>query len=617
MARLKKVQLKLLLVFAAALLVLSACAVLLLLHFLGGKPGSDTAVIYSKGGQQLFLQTERETVALRAKESKRQVFSDAGGVLFYDAVTEEGTALYVCDLENAKARKEGGALVSKAVDALWATDATGRYAVFCEGKRLLCYDREQGESHELTTGIETLYAAPGLPAVLFTKMEGQQRLLFRCAWGQQPERVAVGLQEAHFYAGGAEALLLYLARATDGTVTLEALGMRGGVREIAQNPVEVLFEQYTVGGNLYYLEKGQETAGVSVVLEDPLQSADAQLQEPRREDYWNGLLSSYLGDRAYEQAVREYAAKLERDELRAGIKRALQVLPNQVSRQDCYVYDGMEARKLASGVAKESLVCAREQGRPALSYEKTNVVAQTGTRTVTLSEMLLLWHEGGETAVAAHLSKLASLSTESAGLHLAQMAASGATEMQLAQDLRETARTYAFPPGCELLLCREKDTVGEKENLYAYDLTEYGISERRLVDSGVTDLLPVPVAGGVPGAYYSKQEAGAEQISLYFYEGTQPKKLVPGVNGYFYAQGQTLLLAISGVQDQQCTLWLCRGGAAWKTADGVQMGSIHTADARAYYIAQPTNGSGSLYACQHGQKPRLLDTEVTEIVAVR
>lgn len=628
MARLKKTRVKLLLVFAAALLVLLGCGTLLLPRFRGGASSDGFAVLYSKGGQQLYLQTGRDTVALRAKESKQQIFAGDGNILFYDAVTDEGLTLYVCNLDNKNSRREGGTLIAAAVEPLWAADAEGRYAVYRQGKRLFRYDRAAGGSLELSAGIETLYAAPGLSAVFFTKLEGQRRMLYRCAMGAQPERVASAVLEAHFYADGADALLFLLEQATEDTVVLAALGPDGGVKEIARNPAEVFFEDCVPGGNLYYLEKGEEIPGVSVVLEDPLQASDAALQKPKRDDYWHiGILTSYFGEKAYEQAMREYNAKAERDSLREEVRRILQEKPSGLlARQDCWVYDGTQARLLAEGLAAEDIILLRARGRPALIYDKFHVEAQEGTRTVTLAELLSLRQGGGEKgekAVAKRLAELTRQTAEHAGVYLARTAASGVSEIELTRELSET-RMYDFPPGpagTELLLCREKDVVDEKASLYAYDLTEYGLSERRLVDSSVTELL-FPPDDADPFAdpywfYYRKQESGSKRSNLFGYDGALAKKLVPDIDGAFFAEGRGPLLAVSGVKEQLCTLWVCAGAEAWKAAEGVRTGSARTSGTRVYYIAEPAGGSGSLYTREEGKEPVLLDTEVTEIIAVR
>jgi hypothetical protein len=607
MAQMKKVQLKLLLVLLAAVLVFVACGVLLLVHFLGEKPADDIVVLYSKGGQQLYLQARGDVVALQARESKRQFFSDGGGGLYYDAVTEEGLALRFCDLTDASARKNGGVLVAENVEPFWAAEATGRYCVYQVGKRLLCYDAVEAESEEMTNGAETLYAGAGQPAVFFTKMEGIQRVLFRCVPGQPPERIAAGVAELYFYDGARDACVLYLMKTGENSV-LASVGVRGAAREIAQNPAQVFFERYVPGGNLYYFANGAQTAGVGIILEDPQAAADAALTEPKREDYWNGLLTGYFGEQQYKAAQRAYSEKQERDALRANLRRLLQALPNGQARQTLFVDDGSAAHKLAEGVAAD-IVSMRAKGRPAVLYEKNMLVAQQDAQTVTLEEMLRLWRDGGEATVAEALGRLAGQVTQNAGVYLAQLTVSGASEVQFAAARMAGSECVFFPEG-ELLLYAEPEAVGGKQMLYAYGLTEYGVSERKLVDSSVTETLPA-----LAGLYYQKQEPGVESKTLFYYDGTKSERLVPHVDASYFAQSEALLVVAGAVKNQQGALWLCRGAEGWKVADDAKVGSVHTAADRAYYIAGTKNGSGSLMLCVMGKTPVVLDTEITEIVA--
>ncbi|MCL2106932.1 MAG: hypothetical protein FWH26_07765 [Oscillospiraceae bacterium] len=609
--RLKITKRMLLLVIAAALVVAAVPLIFLLARRAGAPADQRYAVLYSKGGQQLFFQTQSESVTLQARESKRQTLSSH--VLFYDAVTEDGLALYACDLRSGDSRETGGRLIAPSVEENWSASADGRYAVYLEGKKLQIYDRDSQSAQEISGGVEGFYAAAGQPVFFFTKLEGEQRLLYRCVMGQTPERMAVGLEAPHFYADGNSAILLFL-RGEGEFLTLSSLSPTGGIAVIAEEPSKVFFEEYEIGGNLYYLRQGQTVTGVSVVLDDPQETADALLKEPRREDYWSGFFTRVIGDEQYNRDLATYREKQNRDDLRARVKKILQEQPNQLTQQDCYSYDGETSQLLASGVDSEHLLLTRAFGRPMLVYQKFRVIAREGAKTVTLDELAQLNSQKGGEAVAERLRELAQASVEPAGYYVAMKSAGGSSEIELSRGF-DTGWKLHFMQSPDVLLYQEQDVQGGKYTLYAYDIMEYGISERRMVDSGVTELLT-----GAQGAYYRKNEAGEPVGSLYYLNGTQSKKLVHKADAFFFAGSGSVksdsMLAISGVKDQVGSVYRCDRDGAEKIADGVKADSPRSNGAQLCYLSQWNEGRGLLFLHRPGKSDTMLDSGVTSIIAV-
>jgi len=84
-----------------------------------------------------------------------------------------------------------------------------------------------------------------------------------------------------------------------------------------------------------------------------------------------------------------------------------------------------------------------------------------------------------------------------------------------------------FVPGEEELLYLESDLGGNVYTLYAYGLTEYGVSERRMLATGVTELTPIEA-----GACYRVQEPDFRRESLYMYRGGESSKVASGVGAF-------------------------------------------------------------------------------------
>ncbi|MDR1409223.1 MAG: hypothetical protein LBJ12_02910 [Oscillospiraceae bacterium] len=164
--------------------------------------------------------------------------------------------------------------------------------------------------------------------------------------------------------------LLYLRKMTDSTANTLCLLEQGSgtVTEIA-NGVESeqlanLLKEYTPGGNLYFfLQQGKKTTTWRDILKDKNAEADAALQEPKREDYFN-LLG--LWSPGYDLAMQKYEEKLVRDRIR----HALDELEGEKgffpARHMLCVWDGKNVSDLCS-VAEGSILAKRQNGTPGVA----------------------------------------------------------------------------------------------------------------------------------------------------------------------------------------------------------------------------------------------------------
>lgn len=624
----------------AGALALAAALLLILLRVAAPNPAARYAVLYAKGGQNLWLAVPEGVFPLRGSpsqgEAQRQVFTENGKYLYYGSGAVDGRGdVCLVGLRDAASRKEGGKPVAKGVLA-WTVSTDGRYLSYVEekGRVLRCYDAEMESTQELSPGVEAVYAAPGQDFFFFTKPESRQLAVFRCAAGRQPERITDAMEKTGFYANETHCELLYL-RSTEGAGNaLYMLGQSGAPVLIAENVETVLEEFYQIGGNLYFLKRGESAAVEPVTLEDPQAPGDEAMAEPQKPPSGphGGILSGILEgigqiiggntDTAYERQLAAYREKQERDKVRAAARKALEAFPAQgAALLDCYVYDGAGARKLATGVRAKAQMAARPSGRPALLFEKERLTAGESAQAVTLTELLMRYRAGGEKAVKEFILGLAGGDTQAAGLALAMMAGDGANEIPMGQAAGGGAGWQAvFLPDAEELLYLERDVEDGPFSLYTFALTEYGVSERRLAGTNAALLTPVP-----GGAYYFQQEPGAARGALYWYQGGKSTKLL-GNAGAFFLSGKNAgaLLALSDVKDGAGTLSAAVGAQLRTLNGGVKIDDIHAGGGQVCYLTQWREGAGTLclqafdsVSLKDVKKAKVLDTGVTEIIDIR
>ena len=619
---------KLIIAAGAGALALTAGLVLLLTRWGNLGPAPKFAVIYEKGSQNFFVALPEGSFPLRANESPRQVF--AGQYLYYDAVTSSGTDIYLMNMRDSRSRKEGGEVVAQSVSGEWTVSADGRRAawVTSRGSVLQSFDAQRATTTELASGVDALYAAPGQDLFFFTKAEGE---LFRCnlKLGQRPERMAGNVLDVQFFGGQAQAaknsagqpVVYYLLPTAVSAVApageafdLYALGQEGGAVLVAQNPVKALFESYEPGGNLYFLKGGSG----ALTIDDPQAESDAAMREPQR-PAGGGRISKWLANALGANTVygREKAAyddKLERDAVRAVAAETLETLPGSGIPLDCWVYDGVSARLLARGVREDRIALLRSLGRPAMLYEKWRGEEGGDVETaISLDFLVEAYRAGGASAVGEALQGLTGGDTGAAGYALAMMAPDGPSEVTLGLDFGGGAGWKAwFLPGGETMLYQARDVEGGLYALYSYEMTDYGLSERSVVDLDTDGVTP---AGG--GVYYSKREADAKGVALYYYTPDGRTQRVMRGAGTFFPAGD-FLLSFDGADK----LFRVSGTSSKQLDGGVRLEGVRTGGSHACWFTQWEAGTGTLRLADLGAKgsgvaARTLDTGVTAIRVVK
>jgi len=388
---------------------------------------------------------------------------------------------------------------------------------------------------------------------------------------------------------------------------------------VAQNPARVLYDSYALGGNLYFLKRGQDTAG-ALAIDDPHLESDAKLREPQRPVGSRrpvlSLIAGVLGaDEAYRRDKAAYDKKVERDKVREAVQEALEGMPPGDIPMDCYVYDGAGARLLAQGVREDRIALLRAAGRPAMLYERQRGGTQDdedgGGYGISLEALVAAYRTGGVSAMRDTLYILAGSAGESAGYALAMMAPAGPSEVPMGPGFGGNAGWEAFfLPGRETMLYQERDVEGGLYSIYAYELTDYGLSERRVIDLGAQDV--TPVTGGV---YYRKRENDAKGSALYYCSQDGRTARAMQIAGAFFPAGE-LLLAFDGKD----TLHSVSGAQARPLDSGVRLEGLRMGDAHVCYLTQWEAGAGTLRLYELGRKnaaAKTLDTGVTGIRLVK
>jgi hypothetical protein len=84
------------------------------------------------------------------------------------------------------------------------------------------------------------------------------------------------------------------------------------IQLISSGVSQVLYDEYSPGGNLYYFKSSTEDTAWEEIIADDLKEQDKQISQPNPDDYSFIFGYSYK----YRKAVTAYQDKVNRDELR-------------------------------------------------------------------------------------------------------------------------------------------------------------------------------------------------------------------------------------------------------------------------------------------------------------
>jgi len=584
----------------------AALATMVALALALGQSEQGFALVYARGGQNLYLAVPQGTYLLAAQQSNRQVFT--GGYFYFDSVDDDGLHLYVVQLNSAESRRVGGRRIAENIEENWS--ASGRHAVFVQvhGGRLFEYEAD-GQTRQLAERVQGFYAAPGRQIYFFTARQGEVMALFRGQMGETPARMTGDVENVRFFYSNEQVQVFYQS-----DFALYKLLQIGRPQRVADQFEDVLWEHYRAGGNLYFLVRGEVGDHLNITLEDPEQAADAAMREPtppRPPGALQGIFGGIFGgigeagQAAYERNRAAWNAKLERDHVRQVAQQAMQSMPAQAEQMLLYVFDGMSTQRLAVGLSAEGIAALRAQGRPAAVFEKTQ--GPQSALTVTLAALQAHYSTDGAEGLHDYLHSLVQVQT--LGWSLAMLTAQGASELDLGQGFGGRAgwQTH-FMQNNETMVTMERD-AGANFMLHAYDLLDYGLSARRFLAAQVSAF-----AIGSAGIYYRVQEVAGGRGLLYYYDGSSPQRVLANAEAFFFA-GETLL-ALHDVADTAGAFSIITDGQVRLIARDVRIDSVNAGEYFMGFVANWSEGAGELWMSDFNGLASLIDVDVTEILAV-
>lgn len=601
-------------IIAAVVIIASA---LLVLFFIGtaiqeNKNGSY-AVIYSKSGSE-FLKGTHGEFALKTEKISETVTSKDGNRLFYLTKSAYGSNkldLYCCDLNKKSRIAKGGFIVDYGIESGFSINDDGSFAVYSKkndetGEVVwYLYNTEKKKASEIESNILELFLLPVDKAAYFTKTQGSNTALFKVVFGSAPTKIADSATNVFLFKSKDQCVLLYEAKkASETAYKLYMITGLGGQKLISADVSDVLYNDYTAGGNLYFFKANKATTDWRGIIEDDLAAQDKLITEPQKSDYLFFFGYSY----GYTRAMNLYNSKLSRDELRTALDKLVMENNLIAAQMDCYVYNTKGTVKIGDDVPPGRVYAVTASGEPRIIYNK-DIYIQSD---VNFSKLYAMLDYSNMSEVTAYASELITNSTVSKGINIAFSDCPQGISLDI--DNGEVKNcVFDFSLDGNKLYIILKDDKGTKSTFYETDILNNSLSQRKVIDTGIADN---SYSGGV--LWYLKRNSGMSEGTLYKYSDGNSVKISDSVYSFICFDDSSVLLFRNYKQvkgELSADLYYCKNNNSVLIDKNVALNRLryHGSQDLAY-IRNYSNDTGGELCVYKNEKIRVIDSGVDEIL---
>ena len=525
-------------IIAAAVIIASA---LLLLFFIGSaaqeKKNGSYAVIYSKESGE-YLRGSHGEFAFKTELKSETVISKDGSRLFYLTKSAYGSNkldLHCCDLKSKMNITKGGFIVDYGIESGISVNDDGSFAVYSKKKESngevvwYLYNTAKKKASEIESNILEFFLLPAEKAAYFTKTQGSNTALFKVVFGSAPSQIADSVKDVYLFKSNDQCVLLYRSKkAGEAGYELYIINGLNEQKLISAGISNVLYKDYTAGGNLYYFKANNAITDWRGIIEDDLAEQDKQIVEPQKSDYLFFFGYSF----GYTRAMKQYNLKLSRDELRSALDTVVKDNKLISAQSDCYVYNNKDSVKVGSNVSPGRVFAVAASGEPRVVFNKETYL-QSEIKFSKLNSML---DYTTVSDVTAYASEIIRNSTVSKGANVAFSDCPQGLSLDI--DAGEASRcVFEFSNDGNKLRVFLKDEEGLKSSFYEVGILNDSLTQKKVIDTEIADF---GFSGDV--SWYLKLDAGKSEGELYKYSDGNSVKIADSVYSFISFDDSSVLL---------------------------------------------------------------------------
>ncbi|MBQ2973713.1 MAG: hypothetical protein IJE19_05105 [Clostridia bacterium] len=598
-------KIKILLTSAAALIMLVCLIVIGSQIIAGSRPENNSTLVYRSGGETVVRINGKERI-LSDFSADGFKYDEENERVFFTVASSRYDGLYdLCYIQKHRSElcepkiidvgvEHDFNLVSGKIYYLKRNTSAGA------NDGCVC-DIDNSKIETFSANVEGIYALSGSERLYFTKMHGNNKVLYSYEDGI-PREVCRDIVSVFSYNTTNKPHIIYERKSqiNAGMTELYIAYSDSEPELICDNTYLVMFDDYSEGGNLYYYTSSSESISWSAVISDEFAESDKTVTKPVRDNFF-----AILGISAeYNEALRLYQDKLVRDEIRAALNESVEKGEFSAPVFTAFAYNEQGVFKVAEKIDPNNVYTVSDFGDPKIIFESTEISANQSD----MATLVSIAQRSTMKEVIEYARSLLDESVKSNGMAFAGCSSDGSFSYALeGYDKKKTL--FSFSESGSRIFAFVRDTNGERLSLYTNSINDKlmpsacvnvdnGLSSYRIVDDAVV---------------YLKADTGKNTGDLYSYDGEKSMKLSNAATAFTAEKsGSIIVIKEHNLSDSQPTAdyYILTGEEEQLVDTDISVSSFNITDGgKAAYIT----GAGSLKIFYQG-KTAEISADADEII---
>ena len=391
-------------------------------------------------------------------------------------------------------------------------------------------DIDKGKIETFSGNVENIYALDGSDKLYFTKMHGNNKVLYSYE-NETPEEISRDIVNVFCYNDTENPHIIYERKSQVNVgMTDLYIAYSGAEPElICDNTYLVMFDDYSAGGNLYYYTSSSESISWSAVISDEYAESDKTVTKPVRDNFF-----AFLGISAeYNEALRKYQDKLVRDEIRAALNESVENGDFSAPIFTAFAYNAQGTFKIAEKIDPQNVYTVSDFGNPQIIFESTEMI----TNQTDMGTLVSIAQRSSMSEVIEYARSLVDESVKSKGMAFAGYCESGMVSYEL-QGYDRQKTLFSFSDSGSRIFAFVRDTNGDRLSLYTNSINDKlmpsacinvdnGISSYRIIDDAVI---------------YLKADTGKNSGDLYSFNGEKSVKLSNAASAFTVKNSENIII---------------------------------------------------------------------------
>lgn len=521
-------------VAAVIITVIVAAAVAALIFLLSNRdktPDADSQAIVYRTNEGFFLSAYGDKQALIASEDSQMLLTADGDYLIYttqSAKVSKKYDLYVCNISSASKAKKGAKLIDYGVEK-----------DFNYGSGILYYSKQNESNLSVTTvaynvnkdkktnvdfAVTEMFIPTGSETVYYLKQLSDSQSLYVYSPSEGSRELVKNVANVHFFSNDTGSELFFETGSyNEGESELFKVTLGGNPIQIATMVSTVFYDDYSVGGNLYYLVKGESPKNWRDIIEDDMEQEDALIKEPNKNDYTFIFGFSIQ----YQLDMEKYKRKSARDTIR-------QTLDEKASEDmfaqgyTLYAASADGSKKIAENISADEVFAVSEKGTPSAVFISTELTDST----VKMSDLNEHLSSSSTESVAQSAVEAVQACVKKSGLLYASSASSEPVKLSAYDDKK--ADFILSSDKLYVKVYSQSDTF----SLYKHTVSGGSVSAAQLLSDGV--MACAEIDGEI---WYQRSVSGSSLCELFRCTDTEKEKIDGDVAFFTQATDGSVIIA--------------------------------------------------------------------------